>query len=294
MKPLVSIVLPSYNHGRFIGRALESLRNQTFREWEAIVVDNHSTDHTDDVLAQFEDPRIRILKIRNQGIIAASRNCGLRVAVGEWVALLDSDDWWTPDKLDRCLAVESQADLIYHGMQIVREDGARPSRTSIRSRALRAPVWLDLIQAGNPIPNSSVMVRRALLDRIGLLRDEREMVAAEDFNAWLRIARLTDRFRYLPDLLGFYLEHGSGMSQKDMSDVHAMATTEFVADLTPHQLRRRDAHIAYIKGRHQFLAGDLARARQSLPVVLRDGTMELRAKSAYMLIRSLLQWERAP
>jgi glycosyltransferase involved in cell wall biosynthesis len=288
MTPTVSVIIPSYNHGRFIGRALQCLLAQTTVDWEAIVVDNHSTDDTDDVLRRYADPRIRCEKIHNDGIIARSRNHGLRAATGEWVALLDSDDWWTADKLERCVAAGAHADLVYHGMRIVRDDGARPSRATIRSRALRTPVWLDLIIDGNPIPNSSVLVRRELMHRIGYLREDRAMVAAEDFNAWLRVARITDRFVFLPAILGSYLEHGTGMSQKDMSDVHACATAEFSADMTARQRRRRDARAAYIRGRHYFGLGDGGRAQAALWIPLRDGTLELRAKSAYMLLRLML------
>lgn len=285
MPSLVSVVIPSYNHGRFIARALRCLLEQSYSHWEAIVVDNHSTDDTSSVLEQFADPRIRVEKIDNQGVIAASRNRGIRAARGEWVAFLDSDDWWTSNKLERCLKDESRADFIYHGMRIVRDGNALPSRDTIRSRALQQPVWLDLLLDGNPIANSSVLVRRALLERIHFLREDRDMIAAEDFNAWIRIARLTDRFTYLPDELGFYLEHGSSMSQRDMSGVHAMATAEFVADMTLSQRRRRDAQIAYIHGRYCFLSRDDARAREALRLSLLHGSWALRVKSAYMLLR---------
>ena len=132
------------------------------------------------------------------------------------------------------------------------------------------------------------MVRRELMHRIGLISEDRAMVAAEDFNAWLRIARVTDRFVYLPAILGSYLEHGSSMSRKDMSEVHACATAEFTADLTERQRRRRDARAAYVRGRHYYGIGDSVRAQAALWVPLRDGSLELRAKSAYMLLRSML------
>jgi glycosyltransferase involved in cell wall biosynthesis len=118
--PLVSVVIPSYNHGRFLGRALQSLLNQTYTNWEAIVIDNHSTDNTDEVMAKFADPRITYLKIHNDGVIAASRNAGIRAAKGEWIAFLDSDDWWTNDKLKVCFdRVDEKVDLIYHDLEIV-------------------------------------------------------------------------------------------------------------------------------------------------------------------------------
>lgn len=294
MPPLVSVIIPSYNHGRFIGRALQCLLAQTYAHWEAIVVDNHSTDDTDSVLKLFSDPRIRVEKIHNQGIIAVSRNQGIRAARGEWIAFLDSDDWWTAEKLARCLQEESRADFVYHGMHIVRDDDASPSRDTIRSRALQHPVWLDLLLDGNPIANSSAMVRRAFLERIHLLREDRAMIAAEDFNAWIRIARLTERFVYLPARLGTYLEHGRGVSQRDMSDVHAIASAEFVEDMSPAQRRRRAAQIAYIRGRYCFLSRDRAPAREALRRSLLHGSWSVRLKSAYMLLRLSASFGVAP
>ena len=287
MTDTVSIVIPSYNHGRFIGRALQSLLAQTHAHWDAIIVDNHSTDDTEAVVARFADPRIRIERIHNHGIIAASRNHGIRAATGAWIALLDSDDWWTPEKLRTCLEAGATADFVYHGMKIVRDDGAAPARATIRSRNLVPPVWADLMVAGNPVANSSVIVRRSVLDAVGPLSEQRAMIAAEDLNLWLRIARRRNRFVYIPALLGTYLEHGTGMSQKDMSLVHAAATAEFVSELTPAQLRRRDAYIAYIRGRHQFQRGEFRDASEALRVAMRDGSPELRVKAGYMLFLGL-------
>lgn len=113
--PLVSIVIPSYNHGKFIGRAIESVLSQTYQTFEVIVIDNHSKDETDKVLNKFRDNRIKVLKIHNKGIIAISRNRGIKEAKGEWVAFLDSDDVWYPKKLEILLGLatnESNYDLL--------------------------------------------------------------------------------------------------------------------------------------------------------------------------------------
>ena len=92
--PLVSVIIPTYNQAHYLVRALQSVLDQTYINWEAIVIDNYSTDNTDEVMADFADPSVTYLKIHNNGVIAASRNEGIRAAKGEWVAFLDSDDWW--------------------------------------------------------------------------------------------------------------------------------------------------------------------------------------------------------
>ena len=101
----VSVVVPTYNHARFIGDALRSVVAQTFGDWEAVVVNNFSTDDTVDVVRGIGDPRIRLVDFANHGIIAAGRNEGIRLATGDYVAFLDSDDAWHPGKLERCTTV---------------------------------------------------------------------------------------------------------------------------------------------------------------------------------------------
>lgn len=100
MNDLVSIVMPSYNTGRFIKETIESVLAQTYTHWELIIVDDCSTDHTDEVVTPYlTDKRIRYLKNDTNSGAAVSRNRALREASGKWIAFLDSDDLWEPDKL---------------------------------------------------------------------------------------------------------------------------------------------------------------------------------------------------
>lgn len=104
MKDLVSIIMPSYNTAKFIAETIDSVLAQTYPHWELIIVDDCSTDNTDDVVAKYDDPRIRYLKNEHNSGAAVSRNRALREAKGRWIAFLDSDDLWTPDKLEKQLA----------------------------------------------------------------------------------------------------------------------------------------------------------------------------------------------
>ncbi|MCP4377403.1 MAG: glycosyltransferase family 2 protein, partial [bacterium] len=97
--PVVSVVMPTYNHAVFIGEAIQSVLSQTFADFELIVVDNYSEDDTESVVRGFGDPRIEYIKFANNGVIAASRNAALNRASGEFIAFLDSDDTWSPDKI---------------------------------------------------------------------------------------------------------------------------------------------------------------------------------------------------
>lgn len=97
---LVSVIMPSWNTSNFIAESIQSVIDQTYENWELIIVDDCSTDNTDDVVAKFTDKRIRYFKNEKNSGAALSRNRALREARGEWIAFLDSDDLWNPDKLE--------------------------------------------------------------------------------------------------------------------------------------------------------------------------------------------------
>lgn len=105
MKELVSIIMPSYNTERFISETIESVLNQSYSDWELIIVDDCSTDNTDDVVGKYlADERIRYIKNDTNSGAAVSRNRALREAKGKWIAFLDSDDVWLPEKLEKQIA----------------------------------------------------------------------------------------------------------------------------------------------------------------------------------------------
>lgn len=122
---LVSIVIPTFNHAPLLNRALESVRQQTYQNWEAIVVNNFSTDNTIEVIESFKDPRIKLINFSNNGVIAASRNQGINAASGKYIAFLDSDDKWYPIKLEKCVdAAQTGAQLICHGELWINTDSS--------------------------------------------------------------------------------------------------------------------------------------------------------------------------
>lgn len=288
--PLVSVVIPTYNHAQFLGRALQSVLNQTYRNWEVIVIDNHSTDNTDEVMSSFADPRIAYLKIHNNGVIAASRNAGIRAAKGEFVAFLDSDDWWTADKLQVCIdCISDKVDLVYHDLEIVSER-SRPFRPKkIKSWQVKHPVLIDLMARGNAIATSSVVVRKKLLKQLEGMNESSDMVAAEDYNTWLRIAQLTDGFRYISNRLGFYQLHKQGVSRKDMSVPTQHAVAEFIDLLNPKQEKKFEGNLKYTKGRFEYLAGNTGSAKKNLLLSLRYGRLSVKIKSAMMVIKVFIK-----
>lgn len=286
--PIISVVIPSYNHAHLIDRAVASVLAQDWSHLDIIIVDNHSSDNTDEVVASFGDPRIRLLKVHNEGVIAVSRNLGIRAAKGEWVAFLDSDDWWSFDKLIRCAKHFDEADLIYHRLRIVTSGQSHFWPRHIRSWQVTKPVLQHMLINGNPVATSSVVVRRSFLEKVGGFDERTEIVAAEDFDTWLRIASLTDRFCFIQANLGYYFFSMQSASRKDMSlpmrEVHAAHSHH----LSSQEIGRMDTHAAYASGIYSWRKNDIARARSELTKCLRWGRADIRIKSIVVLLVMLL------
>jgi len=287
---LVSIVIPTYNHASYIGKALCSILDQTYQNWEAIVIDNQSTDHTDEILNKYQDPRIKYFKINNNGIIAKSRNFGIRTAKGEWIAFLDSDDYWAQDKLSTCFKYfKDCVDLIYHDMEITTSKQKYIKRKINKSRRLKKPVLIDLLTGGNPISNSSVIVRKKMLEKVDLIDECKDLVASEDYNTWLKISKLTDQFLYIPKKLGYYFINEQSMSKKNMSHSYRQATYNFLSVLNNNQKIKLETNIVYTSGRFNYLNLNFIKAKKELLYVLKFGSFKLKVKSLIMIVLILIK-----
>lgn len=119
---LISIIMPSWNTGNLIAESIQSVIAQTYTNWELLIVDDCSTDHTDEVVASFHDNRIRYFKNEQNCGAALTRNKALREANGEWIAFLDSDDLWEPTKLERQIAFMSENGYVFSYHEYVKID----------------------------------------------------------------------------------------------------------------------------------------------------------------------------
>jgi glycosyltransferase involved in cell wall biosynthesis len=198
-----SVIIPTYNRADKLRRALESLQHQTFRDFEVIVCDDGSTDPTKDVVSEFTDAlTLKYIWEPNWGGPARPRNRGIEASQGSWICFLDADDWWYPEKLAMVLPETSKYDLIYHDFDIYTKHGRR--KVGKKGRQLLEPVFTDLMTRGCSIVTSGLCVKKEILDKSGGFAEEPELVAIEDFDLWLRIARITEKFLYIPRSLGVY------------------------------------------------------------------------------------------
>ena len=198
--PTVSVIIPAFNAETVVGRAVASALTQTHAPLEIIVVDDGSSDDIAGALRPFES-RVQLLRKPNGGP-GSARNLGASIATGEWLALLDADDWWHPPKLAAQLALATDpAVALVHCLSDHSREGV--------------PGALDFprLWQRNWICNSSVLLRRSVFEAVGRFEEARELISVEDYNLWLRIAAAGWGIRLLPELLVHYTT-GQGLSSE--------------------------------------------------------------------------------
>ena len=246
--PLVSIVIPTYNHAHFLGSALQSVIDQTYCHWEAIVVDNHSDDDTVNVVKGFADPRIRFVQIHNQGVIAVSRNRGILDSRGELLAFLDSDDRWYPEKLKKCLERISEGyDLVCHGEKWIGNGRDRQVFYGPESRA----TYQSLLFDGNCISTSAVVMKIECALKAGGFLEDPQIVTAEDYDFWLRVAGAGCKIGFVGEILGEYT-------------IHAMNQTRGVFRHMNAVLAVINRHLAQVAATGHGVLGWRARRRRAI------------------------------
>jgi glycosyltransferase involved in cell wall biosynthesis len=295
VKPFFSVVIPTYNSAKMIHRALESLLSQSFDDFEILVMDDGSTDNTAEVVASFSNKKIIYKWDKNFGGPAKPRNRGISLAKGDWICFLDADDWWTTDKLQTCFdCIDDKVDLVYHGLDIVSDKSLTFKRKTINSWQVKTPVFEDLLLKGNPIANSSVVVRKNLLEKIGGINESKKMIAAEDYNTWLRIAQLTNNFVYLRSRHGYYLSHNQSVSKKDMSIPYKESINEFLDSLSSQHRNIVESNAAFISGRYHYLEKEY---KTALKIVLKSfvsGKIGLKFRAFLLLILIILKKLTSP
>jgi len=255
--PLVSVIIPTYNHVDFIREALESLIAQTFENWEAIVVNNFSEDNTVEVVASFGDSRVRLENFHNHGVIAASRNRAIELAQGEFLAFLDSDDTWFPEKLERCIAAfDKEVDLVCHGL---RSFGDGPTYDFFGGPESRA-TFESLLYEGNCLTPSATVVRKESVLAVGLFSVDKEKVTSEDYHLWIKLAEYGARMRFIREALGLYRVHS--MNQSGSVLRHLKSVISVVEDFFPVPSERTLLDRIKIQQRKSFAYYGAARALQ--------------------------------
>jgi len=245
--PTVSVIIPTYNRAHLVGRAIQSVLNQTYQDFELIVVDDGSTDNTEEVVKGFNDARIRYIRHDENKGLPAARNTGIEAARGEYIAFLDSDDEWLERKLEKQIALfeqlDSQVGVVYCRWYVMDDDtgfvrrGNRPAH--------RGNVWHHVLK-GWGIQPSSAVIRRECFDHCGAF--DESLPFWGDSDLWFRIAQqyhfdLVDEFLYIIHY------HSQGQLSRDFRaklgfwesffEKWGATIKEHVGEQTYNSLRRR-------------------------------------------------------
>ena len=202
---LVSVIMPSYNMAKYIAESIESIMNQTYPYWELIIVDDCSTDNTDSVVENYlSDTRIRYLKNENNSGAAISRNYALREAKGKWIAFLDSDDVWLPEKLETQIAFMLENDYKF---------------TCTDYRIRLNGTWLPYIYTSPKVITRRKLFNYCYFSTITVIYD-REFVGLvqienlrknNDYAMWFEVTKKTPCYRF-PECLSYYYKHDDSVS----------------------------------------------------------------------------------
>lgn len=243
--PTVSVIIPTYNRANLIGKPIRSILSQSYQNFEIIVVDDCSTDDTEQAISSFNDPRIRYLRHQNNSGAAVARNTGIDNSTGDYIAFLDSDDEWLPEKLAKQLNLFQQCGsdvgFIYTGLAAVDESNQvkRVISSSYRGNLSDRLLYSNFI--GTP---STVMVKRNYLQQVkGFDPDMPSFI--EDWDLWLRLAKYCE-FEVIPEVLILYDYSDSG----DRLTLNHKSVVE--------------GTLAFIKKHHQSVLDPAAQGQQNI------------------------------
>jgi glycosyltransferase involved in cell wall biosynthesis len=263
--PRISVVMPAYNSAAFIHRAIKSVWAQTYTPLELIVVDDGSIDDTAQAAAAV-DPRTKVIRQPNGGP-GSARNRGAKESTGDWIAFLDADDAWRPNKLERQLPhlQRDEVDVVFS--QVV---------DPLDEWTPKSELNFDLLWHQNYIGLSTSVVRRKTFESVDGFDEDRAILGIEDYNLWLRMASRGTRFEFVKEQLVEYTPAPGNLSSNYFKIAQAAArNAEKVAEFSgmdPLLLKTKLAAIYEEYGIALLHARDLPAARTYLRESLRHRT----------------------
>lgn len=215
LAPLVSVVVPTYNRLSLLRETIGSILAQAIPELEIIVADDASTDGTEEYFLQNRIPGVTYLRNPSRcGIVAVNRNRAIQQARGTYIAFCDDDDIWITGKLGKQIKI-MQADpavALCYTNAFLFTSNSDPRTDWLFKTKVHAHHFKALMR-GCMIPNSSVLIRRDILEQVGYLNEDRTLVAVEDYELWLRIAHKF-RIHYIDEPLILYRMHNGNISSR--------------------------------------------------------------------------------
>lgn len=287
--PKVTVVIPTYNRAKDLRRCLDSLRAQSFNDFEVIICDDGSTDNTSEVAHEYSSfLDINYSYDENFGGPARPRNRGIGLAKAKYIAFLDSDDWWAPTKLEKSVEhLDAGADIVYHDLWDVQTEEQTQFVAQIISSEPKYPIFEKLLCSSFSIPNSSVVVQASCLRQIKGISEDKELIAVEDWDTWIRLSSITEKFVRIPESLGYYWNGGGNISEFSSKQIRRIEAIyeRHIPNLTRKNKKKAYAFLAYRIGRIAQIQGDYSTSRRYLFLACRgDIGMQYRLKAISLLI----------
>jgi glycosyltransferase involved in cell wall biosynthesis len=208
--PLISVILPSFNREKLLPRAIISVLNQTNQSLELIIIDDGSTDNTEDIVKSFSDKRIRYYRQRDNKGGSAARNIGIKLAKGELIAFQDSDDEWLPEKLERQVAkfseVGGDVGVICCGYEFIND---KTNEVVSRSIPVEKGNVHKIMLKNNYTGPLAVLMKSDCFNKVGLF--DETLPCCHDWDLWIRVSKYY-KFDYVPDILAKAYIHGKQLS----------------------------------------------------------------------------------
>lgn len=309
--PLVSIITPTYNHREYIGPCIESVLAQTYSNWEQIIIDDGSTDGTEEVVSQYTDKRIRYIKQENIGIwrLCESYNKALKISKGELIAVLEGDDYWPSDKLEKQVPVFEDPDVVlsWGKCGIVNKHGKILYYTSINipwfEKSSKVEILKKLIQQ-NFIPACTTICRKEGLQSIDGFQQP-DHYPSVDYPTWLKLS-LLGKLKPINECSGFWRQHRNQTTKNldfEMANAYNFFIVAFYRSLprffkknlclTEQDLRKiscnRLTNYYFNKGRLNLSQEHWEEARNAFFYAFKEGSIALKLKSILGMVFSYLQ-----
>jgi len=258
--PIVSVIISTYNRAAYLPKAIDSMLAQTFRDWELILVNDGATDRTEEVVQPYlvRDRRLRYVTQANQGI-ASARNRALAQATGTYIAFLDDDDQWTPDKLEVQVAfmeAHSEIGMSHAALRIIRPSESPDASAQRAAGTQEGPTDFEDLLCGYGIGLSTVMVRRDLLTQVSGFNASYPF--NEDYDLWLRLAQRSRLWR-IGQVLAETVKDDRAALSKDVfrsrhTGIQVLRNLKFVKpDSRLERLRRHQiANLSYRLAREYY------------------------------------------
>ncbi|NBD18362.1 MAG: glycosyltransferase [Cyanobacteria bacterium] len=261
LNPTISVIIAAYNAEKYILKAIDSVLKQTFENFELIVVDDVSTDSTAAIVKSVMDPRVCLIKQSENGGGAAARNLAIEQAKGKWIAILDADDWFAPDRLEILLKVGTQygADIVADNQWYVNSEDVddkpyktwfNPSKVRVKSPKLFDAAYFiknDVMgQAGLHLGYSKPLFKREFLISEGIRYRPELRNYGEDFGIILQCLSRGAKFILYPEPLYYYLIRPDSVSNNSGVWIKYLENVCFVLESTLQEEDIRDSEIKFL------------------------------------------------